>query len=182
MPGGHIFHRDLSWPFAETDEEVGRWGVETEHPNIWLCGAGARRGGGVSGIPGHNAARAVLAAARPRLSAERLEHGPSSCDDVAAHPHRRPPRRRGRALCDDGDLAAGRQRQLGQPGHRVDLERGPDAEHQIGAAASSWARSIAATGRYSPNRTTSGLSGRPHSQRGTPAGSSSCRPAMSSSG
>ncbi len=62
MPGGHIFHRDLSWPFAETESEVGRWGVETEHPNVWLCGAGARRGGGVSGIPGHNAARAVLQA------------------------------------------------------------------------------------------------------------------------
>jgi phytoene dehydrogenase-like protein len=62
MPGGHIFHRDLRWPFAERDEEVGRWGVETELANVWLCGAGARRGGGVSGIPGHNAARAVLAA------------------------------------------------------------------------------------------------------------------------
>jgi phytoene dehydrogenase-like protein len=63
MPGGHIFHRDLAWPFAETDDEVGAWGVETEHANVWLCGAGARRGGGVSGIPGHNAARAVLEAA-----------------------------------------------------------------------------------------------------------------------
>ncbi|MBV9605754.1 MAG: NAD(P)/FAD-dependent oxidoreductase [Solirubrobacterales bacterium] len=61
MPGGHIFHRDLAWPFAESPEDVGRWGVETDHPNVWLCGAGARRGGGVSGIPGHNAARAVLA-------------------------------------------------------------------------------------------------------------------------
>ena len=66
MPGGHIFHRDLAWPFAESEEEVGRWGVETAHANVWLCGAGARRGGGVSGIPGHNAARAVLAAARAR--------------------------------------------------------------------------------------------------------------------
>jgi phytoene dehydrogenase-like protein len=62
MPGGHIFHRDLAWPFAETDAEVGAWGVETERPTVWLCGAGARRGGGVSGIPGHNAARAVLEA------------------------------------------------------------------------------------------------------------------------
>jgi phytoene dehydrogenase-like protein len=62
MPGGHIFHRDLAWPFAESEEEVGRWGVETAHANVWLCGAGARRGGGVSGIPGHNAARAVLEA------------------------------------------------------------------------------------------------------------------------
>ena len=65
MPGGHIFHRDLRWPFAETDAEVGTWGVETAYPNVWLCGAGARRGGCVSGIPGHNAARAVLAARDP---------------------------------------------------------------------------------------------------------------------
>ena len=60
LPGGNIFHRALSWPFAETPEEVGRWGVETERPNVWLCGAGARRGGGVSGIPGQNAAMALL--------------------------------------------------------------------------------------------------------------------------
>ena len=64
MPGGHIFHRDLSWPFAQSADEEGTWGVETEDPNVWICGAGARRGGGVSGIPGHNAARAVLAARR----------------------------------------------------------------------------------------------------------------------
>ncbi len=62
LPGGHIFHSDLSWPFAETDHEVGKWGVETVRPNVWICGAGARRGGAVSGIPGHNAARAVLEA------------------------------------------------------------------------------------------------------------------------
>jgi phytoene dehydrogenase-like protein len=62
MPGGHIFHRDLTWPFAESEDEIGRWGVETAVANVWLCGAGARRGGGVSGIPGHNAARAVMQA------------------------------------------------------------------------------------------------------------------------
>ena len=62
MPGGHIFHRDLAWPFAESEAQVGRWGVETARANVWICGAGARRGGGVSGIPGHNAARAVLEA------------------------------------------------------------------------------------------------------------------------
>jgi phytoene dehydrogenase-like protein len=65
MPGGHIFHRDLAWPFAESDEQIGRWGAETELANVWLCGAGARRGGAVSGIPGHNAARAVIEADRP---------------------------------------------------------------------------------------------------------------------
>jgi phytoene dehydrogenase-like protein len=60
LPGGNIFHRDLSWPWAGSAEEVGRWGVETHHPRVLICGAGARRGGGVSGIPGRNAAMAVL--------------------------------------------------------------------------------------------------------------------------
>ncbi|MFC4536804.1 phytoene desaturase family protein [Sphaerisporangium dianthi] len=60
LPGGHIFHRDLAWPFAEDDADEGRWGVETPHERVLLCGAGARRGGGVSGIPGRNAAMAVL--------------------------------------------------------------------------------------------------------------------------
>jgi phytoene dehydrogenase-like protein len=60
LPGGNIFHRDLAWPFAEREDEVGTWGVETDLPRVLLCGAGARRGGGVSGIPGRNAAMAVL--------------------------------------------------------------------------------------------------------------------------
>ncbi len=61
LPGGNIFHRDLAWPWAEDDADVGRWGVETAHAKVLLCGAGARRGGGVSGIPGRAAAMAVLA-------------------------------------------------------------------------------------------------------------------------
>ena len=60
LPGGNIFHRDLAWPWAETAEQVGTWGVQTAHPRVLLCGAGARRGGGVSGIPGRAAAMAVL--------------------------------------------------------------------------------------------------------------------------
>ncbi|MGE5292946.1 MAG: phytoene desaturase family protein [Micromonosporaceae bacterium] len=63
LPGGHIFHGDLEWPFARDADEAGRWGVETQHPRVLICGAGARRGGGVSGIGGHNAAMAIL---RPR--------------------------------------------------------------------------------------------------------------------
>ncbi|MFG3008408.1 phytoene desaturase family protein [Streptomyces calvus] len=58
LPGGNIFHRALSWPHAQ--DGTGRWGVETRHANVLLCGAGAVRGGGVSGVPGHNAAMAVL--------------------------------------------------------------------------------------------------------------------------
>ena len=69
LPGGHIFHGDLAWPFADEEADVGRWGVETAHPRVLVCGAGARRGGGVSGISGHNAAMAVLRGSRPRLPA-----------------------------------------------------------------------------------------------------------------
>jgi phytoene dehydrogenase-like protein len=61
LPGGNIFHRSLQWPWAEREDEVGTWGVETRHDAVFIAGAGARRGGGVSGIPGHNAAQAVLA-------------------------------------------------------------------------------------------------------------------------
>ncbi|MFC5381166.1 phytoene desaturase family protein [Aquipuribacter nitratireducens] len=60
LPGGHIFHRDLAWPWAEEPGDVGRWGVETPHERVLLGGAGARRGGGVSGIPGRSAALALL--------------------------------------------------------------------------------------------------------------------------
>ncbi len=60
MPGGHIFHGDLQWPWLDDAAEAGRWGVETDVANLLICGSGARRGGAVSGIPGHNAAQAVL--------------------------------------------------------------------------------------------------------------------------
>jgi len=59
LPRGNIFHSDLTFPFNEVGDKA-RWGVETDDPRIFICGAGARRGGGVSGIPGHNAAMAVL--------------------------------------------------------------------------------------------------------------------------
>ncbi len=64
MPGGNIFHGPLSWPFAEDDADLStpaaRWGVQTSHDRILLCGSGAVRGGAVSGLGGHNAAMAVL--------------------------------------------------------------------------------------------------------------------------
>ncbi len=64
MPGGHIFHGDLAWPWLEEGEKprnpAERWGVATAHPRVLVCGSGARRGGAVSGIGGHNAAHAIL--------------------------------------------------------------------------------------------------------------------------
>jgi len=60
LPGGNIFHRSLQWPWAQRKADVGTWGVETAYERVLVCGAGARRGGGVSGIPGYNAAQRVL--------------------------------------------------------------------------------------------------------------------------
>src|SRR5579862_2733741 len=64
MPGGHIFHGDLSWPWAADDAALvapaARWGVATSRDGVLLCGSGAQRGGAVSGLGGHNAAQAVL--------------------------------------------------------------------------------------------------------------------------
>ncbi|WP_328395477.1 phytoene desaturase family protein [Nocardia sp. NBC_00416] len=62
LPGGHIFHGELSFPYraGPADTPAQRWGVDTADRNILRCGASAVRGGGVSGIGGHNAAMAVL--------------------------------------------------------------------------------------------------------------------------
>ncbi|MBD0256436.1 MAG: NAD(P)/FAD-dependent oxidoreductase [Cytophagales bacterium] len=60
LPRGNIFHNALSWFFAESGDEAGSWGVETDVDRVYLCGSGAKRGGAVSGIPGHNAAMQVL--------------------------------------------------------------------------------------------------------------------------
>ena len=65
MSDGNIFHGALCWPFADDDDPLDtparQWGVATDHERILLRGSGARRGGAVSGIGGHNAAMAVLA-------------------------------------------------------------------------------------------------------------------------
>lgn len=64
MPGGHIFHGDLAWPWAPDDADLttpaARWGVATDVGAVLVCGSGAARGGAVSGLGGHNAAQAVL--------------------------------------------------------------------------------------------------------------------------
>jgi phytoene dehydrogenase-like protein len=64
LPGGNIFHGALAWPFVEDRDDLStpakRWGVATTQENLLICGSGARRGGAVSGIAGHNAAQAIL--------------------------------------------------------------------------------------------------------------------------
>jgi len=69
MYHGNIFQSALTFPFAESADAVGTWGVETEFENVFLCGSSAQRGGAVSGIPGHNAARKVLELVQPSTAA-----------------------------------------------------------------------------------------------------------------
>src|SRR5436190_476864 len=64
MYHGNIFQDAPTWPFATKKEQVGKWGVETDWENVFLCGSSALRCGAVSGIPGHNAARKVLEVTR----------------------------------------------------------------------------------------------------------------------
>ncbi len=67
MPGGHIFHGDLTWPWLEEPAESvpAQYGVEVPGSRrILLAGAGTRRGGGVSGLGGAAAVDALLAQGR----------------------------------------------------------------------------------------------------------------------
>ncbi|WP_448582159.1 phytoene desaturase family protein [Thermaurantiacus sp.] len=62
---GDIFHGamrlDQLWAARPL---LGMGSYATPIAGLWLCGAGAHPGGGVSGLPGRNAARAILAARR----------------------------------------------------------------------------------------------------------------------
>ena len=63
LPGGNIFQRSivgLENLFSERKAPGGD-GYRTAVEGLYLCGSGAHPGGGVTGAPGHNAARRVLA-------------------------------------------------------------------------------------------------------------------------
>jgi len=65
LPGGNIFHDDLSWPWLAdgfpVDTPAERYGVDIAgSTRILLAGAGSRRGGGVSGLGGVAAVDALL--------------------------------------------------------------------------------------------------------------------------
>jgi phytoene dehydrogenase-like protein len=88
MPGGNIFHGDLTWPWAEDSAQIGTWGVETELANVFLCGAGAIRGGAVSGIPGRAAVFAVIQDLQRRKPPKRT--GRAGAGDKPANGRRGP--------------------------------------------------------------------------------------------
>lgn len=61
LVGGDIFHGALTLDQLYSLRPVpGMAGYRTPIRGLYLCGSGAHPGGGVSGIPGHNAAREIL--------------------------------------------------------------------------------------------------------------------------
>jgi len=61
LTGGDIFHGQLSLDQLWSARPVlGHADYRTPLPGLYLCGAGAHPGGGVTGAPGHNCAREIL--------------------------------------------------------------------------------------------------------------------------
>ena len=61
LTGGDIFHGALTLDQLWVNRPVmGYANYRTPIANLYLCGSGAHPGGGVTGIPGHNAAREIL--------------------------------------------------------------------------------------------------------------------------
>jgi phytoene dehydrogenase-like protein len=66
LVGGDIFHGRLTLDQLFSARPVlGHADHRMPVPGLYLCGSGAHPGGGVTGAPGHNAARAVLKRIRP---------------------------------------------------------------------------------------------------------------------
>jgi phytoene dehydrogenase-like protein len=61
LTGGNIFHGDLSLNQLFALRPVAGWArYATPIRGLYLCGSGTHPGGGVTGAPGHNAARQIL--------------------------------------------------------------------------------------------------------------------------
>jgi phytoene dehydrogenase-like protein len=61
MHGGHWHHGEYSLDqFMMLRPVPGAAQYATPVPGLWLCGAGSHPGGGISGLPGRNAAREIL--------------------------------------------------------------------------------------------------------------------------
>jgi phytoene dehydrogenase-like protein len=60
LPQGHIFHGELAADQLFWQRPAPHWAdYRTPIAGLYLCGSSAHPGGGVSGIPGHNAAREI---------------------------------------------------------------------------------------------------------------------------
>ena len=61
LTGGHIFHGEMTLDQQFVLRPVPGWGrYRTPIPGLYLCGSGSHPGGGITGAPGYNGARALL--------------------------------------------------------------------------------------------------------------------------
>ncbi len=61
LTGGHVFHGEMTLDQQFVLRPVPGWGrYRTPIPGLYLGGSGSHPGGGITGAPGHNGARAVL--------------------------------------------------------------------------------------------------------------------------
>ncbi len=61
LPQGHIFHGELSTDQLFFQRPISGYAdYRTPFRGLYICGSSMHPGGGVSGIPGHNAAREIL--------------------------------------------------------------------------------------------------------------------------
>lgn len=68
LVGGDIFHGALSLnQLFSARPLLGQGAYRGAVPGLYLCGSGTHPGGGVTGAPGHNAARVILGGVRTRL-------------------------------------------------------------------------------------------------------------------
>jgi phytoene dehydrogenase-like protein len=62
MPGGHWHHGEIQADQMLMSRPVAGWsGYDTPIEGLYLAGSGSHPGGGISGVPGLNAARRALA-------------------------------------------------------------------------------------------------------------------------
>jgi phytoene dehydrogenase-like protein len=61
MTGGHIYHGEMLPDWLFDNRPANGWNRHrTPLPGLYMCGAGAHPGGGITGMPGRNAARAAI--------------------------------------------------------------------------------------------------------------------------
>jgi phytoene dehydrogenase-like protein len=61
LPQGHIFHGELTADQLFWQRPAPHWAdYRTPVRGLYQCGSSTHPGGGVSGVPGHNAAREIL--------------------------------------------------------------------------------------------------------------------------
>jgi phytoene dehydrogenase-like protein len=78
LVGGDIFHGALTLDqLYSARPMLGYADYRSPVPSLYLCGSGAHPGGGVTGAPGHNAAKAILADFRYRWATRLIQRASS---------------------------------------------------------------------------------------------------------